>query len=634
MFQVIGRLKPGVTVPRAEAELDTVSRQLEAAYGEADKQRRGPRTTLLPGGKIFPIRSQDLPLVTAFPMVLVGLILLIACSNVANMMLARAAGRRREIAVRLALGASRVRLVRQLLTESLLVAAGAGALGFCLSLWLMHLASQVKMPLAMPVSYDLEPDGRVLVFTLLLSLFTGLAFGLAPALRATGAELTPALKEGAAVRLHGSRHLSLRNLLVVSQVAGSLMVLLLTGFLVLGFQRTSGIAVGFNPANLYVISLDPTREGYSGARTASFLQKLLDRVQKLPSVKAACLTDTVPMDVNGNPSVTVTTGPGSQKVVHSAHRFTVGKDYFDTLGIPILLGRGFRKEDEANDSTAVIVTEKLVREFWPDVDTPRSGPPGLRQVVRRLEIADEQRPPAGIDSLGTFDRRSMAKGRQAFEVVGVVKDFKMVFAMEEPRPVIFFPLRMSDYAQPSLRGVTLMMRAAEGGDVTGAVRREIAAMDANLTPFDARSMPEQIDRLMVLLRLAMKIYGAIGLFGLILAAVGLAGVTAYSVTQRGREIGIRIALGAGRGDVLRLAMNEGLVLVAVGTVLGLAGAWGAARLLSTLIEAVASATSAGTYDPVLLVGAPLMLAGLALVACYLPARKSTRIDPVVALRQE
>ena len=347
-------------------------------------------------------------------------------------------------------------------------------------------------------------------------------------------------------------------------------------------------------------------------------------MQKLPSVTAACLTETVPMAVNGNPSVSFSTGLGSPRAIHSAHRFTVGKDYFDTLGVPILLGRGFRKEDEAAGSTAVIVTEKLVRVFWQGADP----------LGRRIEIADDQRPPSGLDSLGTFDHRFAAKGRQTFEVVGVVKDFKMLFAMEDPRPGVFFPLRASDYVQPSLRGVTLMMRAAPGGDVTGAVRHEISAMDASLTPFEARSMDDQIDQFMYLLRLAMKIYGTIGLFGLVLASVGLAGVTAYSVTQRSREIGIRIALGAARGDVLRLVMSEGIVLVAVGTVLGLAGACAAARMLSGMISAIATATSASTSDPVLLVGAPLLLAALALGACYLPARRSTRIDPVVALRQE
>jgi predicted permease len=624
MFQVIGRLQPGVTVARAEAGLDTVIRQLEQSYGEEDRERRGLRATLLPGGKMFPIRSQDMPMVTALPMMLVGLILLIACSNIANMMLSRAAGRRKEIAIRLALGAGRARLIRQLLTESMLVAIGAGVLGLCLSFWLMNLASQVQMPLAIPVSYDLRPDGRALVFTLFLSLFTGLAFGLAPALRATRADLTPALKDTGAALLAGRRRLTFRRLLVLSQVTGSLMLLLLTGFLVLGFQRTSGIEVGFNPTNLSVLSLDPVRQGYSSTHAAHFFQTLLDRVQKLPSVAAACLTDTVPMSANGNPSVTFSTGEGTEKIVHAAHRYTVGKDYFDTLGIPILRGRAFRKEDEADDSTAIIVTEKLVSEFW------RAGDP----LGRRLEIADDRRPGGGLDTLGTFDHRSMAGARRTFEIVGVVKDVKMVFAMEDPRPGVFFPLRASDFSRPSMSGVTLIVRAAPGGDVIAAVRREISAMDANLAPFDARTMSEQIDRLMFFVRLAVRIYGTIGFFGLILASVGLAGVTAYSVTRRSHEIGIRMALGAGRGDVLRLVMREGIVLVGVGTVLGLAGAWNAARLLSGFVAAIATATSASISDPVLLVGAPLLLAGLALAACYLPARRSTRIDPVVALRQE
>jgi len=206
--------------------------------------------------------------------------------------------------------------------------------------------------------------------------------------------------------------------------------------------------------------------------------------------------------------------------------------------------------------------------------------------------------------------------------------------LAQPRPAIYFPLRTSDYARPSLLGVSLLVRAAPGGDVLNAVRHEIAAMDPDLAPFNVRSMPEQIDRLMYLLRLAGWIYGAIGVFGLILASVGLAGVTAYAVSRRGHEIGIRMALGAKAADVLRLVMQESLALVAAGTVLGLAGAWGVARLLSSFLSYVAQAVSATTSDPVLLVGAPLLLASLALAACYLPARRSMRIDPVAALRQE
>ena len=257
-------------------------------------------------------------------------------------------------------------------------------------------------------------------------------------------------------------------------------------------------------------------------------------------------------------------------------------------------------------------------------------------LSRRIEIGNgEIAPGKGLDSTGSFDHRpvSSAKGRQVFEIVGVARNTKMALELQDPRPGIYFPLRTPDYARPSLLGVSLMVRAAPGGDVLGAVRREIAAVDANLVPFNVRGMPEEIDRLMYLLRLAVWIYGGVGVFGLILASVGLAGVTAYSVSQRGREIGIRIALGAQRGDVLRLVMRESAVLVAVGTALGLAGAWGVARILSSFLSSIARAVDASTSDPVLLVGAPLLLGSLALVACYVPARKSMRIDPVVALRE-
>ena len=304
MFHVVGRLQPGITTARVETELDAVTRQLEQEYADPQRNRPGQRVQLVPGGRVTPVRPQDLPKLTAFPIVLVGLILLLACSNVANMMLARASGRRREIAVRLALGASRARLVRQLLTESMLIAGGSGLLGLGLTLCLLRWSAQIKMPLPIPINVEITPDGRVLFFALILTLLTGLAFGLVPALQATRQDLTPALKEGGAANLQRYRGLSLRNGLVLAQVSASLMLLLLTGFMVLGFHRTSGIDPGFNPRNLYLISLDPMRDGYSGEQSAAFFQKLSDRVKGLPSVAASSLTGTVPMALMGNGNVT------------------------------------------------------------------------------------------------------------------------------------------------------------------------------------------------------------------------------------------------------------------------------------------------------------------------------------------
>jgi len=626
MFQVVGRLRPGVTETAAEAELDAVAQQLAESYGEADKDRKGRRVLLLSGGKVLPVRKQDMPFFREFLMVMGGLTLLIACFNVANMMLARAADRRTEIAVRLALGASRARLIRQLLTESLLVAAGAAVPGFVLCVWLMHLMSQLRMPFPIPVSLDLNPDWRALLFTLVVTALTGLAFGLAPALQATRADITPALKEGGNIQFRKYRRLSLRNALVLCQMAASLTLLLLTGYMGLGIQSTLGIQEGFNPRNLFLISVDPVRDGYSTERAAAFLQKLLDRVKSLPSVTAACLTDTVPVALDGSAGVTFSTpgtaGSGSQEM-HWARKHMVGRDYFETAGIRILAGRGFRKEDETDGATAVIVSQELVRAYWQGGDA----------LGRRIDAGNDEVSGGFGAWPGTIDFRAGAigKGRKLYEVVGLVGDVTEDVVASKKHPVVYFPLHPADYAQPSLRGVTLMVRGAAGVDAISAVRREISAMDSGITPFNARSMIEQIAQFMSTLKAASWTYGLIGVFGLILAAVGLVGVTAYSVTQRGHEIGIRLALGAQKRDVLVLVMKEGATLVTVGTIIGLAFAWAGIRAMSGMFFSVASVQGA---DPVLLVGAPLLLAGLALVACYVPARKSTRIDPVVALRQE
>jgi len=624
MFQVVGRLKRSVTESAAEAELDGVAQQLAQSYGEADKDRKSRRVLLLSAGKILPIRKQDMPFFKEFLLVLGGLILLIACANVANMMLARASDRRKEIAVRLALGAGRARLMRQLLTESTLLAAGAAVPAFLLSVWLMHLLSRLRMPLPIPISFDLAPDWRALLFTLAVTALTGIAFGLAPALQSTRADLTPALKEGGNLQLRRYRRLSLRNALVLCQMAASLTLLLLTGYMGLGIQSTLGIQEGFNPRNLYLISLDPVRDGYSAARAADFFPKLLDRVKRLASVTAACLTDTVPVAIGGDPGVTFSTPEtGDSRELYWAGRHTVGREYFETAGIPIVAGRSFRKEDEKDGATSVIVSRELVRDF-------RKGeqPLGLR-----IDVVNDEASGGFGAWPGTLDFRSavLGKGHRIFEVVGVAEDVTEDVVVSKKHPVIYFPLHASDYAQPSLRGVTLMVRAVPGVDVIAAVRREIAATDSNLTPFNARSMTEQIAQFMSALKGASWTYGLIGIFGLILASVGLAGVTAYSVAQRRHEIGIRVALGAQKRDVLGLVMKEGAVLVAIGTLTGLAFAWAGIRALSGLFFSVASVKSS---DPVLLIGAPLLLAGVALAACYMPARRAMAIDPVAALREE
>jgi predicted permease len=626
MFHVTGRLRPGIAEAAAEAQLDAVTQQMQQSYGDTGKDRKGRRVLLLGAGKVIPLRKQDLPFFREFFLVMGGLVLLIACANVANMMLARAADRRKEIAVRLALGAGRARLVRQLLTESMLIAAGAAIPGFFLCIWCMHLLSQVRMPFPIPVSFDLNPDWRALLFTVGLAIVTGEAFGLLPALQATRPSLIPALKEGGNIQLRKHRRLSPRNALVLCQMAASLTLLLLTGYMGLGIQSTLGVQEGFNPRNMYLISLDPVRDGYSAEKAEAFFEKLLERVERLPAIAGACLTDTLPVAIDGSPDVTFAPSgesPGGSHETHWAPRHIVGRHYFETAGISILAGRGFRREDEASGARNVVVSKELARVLWSGRDA----------LGRRLEIGNDEAG-GGVGAMpGTVDFRAKVIGgdRQVYQIVGVANDVTEDLVVNKKHPAIYFPLRPEDYAQPSLRGVTLMLRAAPGVDAIAAVRREIATMDSALTPFNARSMAEQISQFMSALKAASWTYGLIGVFGLVLASVGLAGVTAYSVTQRGHEIGIRLALGAQKRDVLGLVMKEGAVLVTVGALVGMAFAWAGERAIAGMFFSVASVQGA---DPMLLVGAPLLLAGLALLACYIPARKSTRIDPVMALRQE
>ena len=631
IFHFVGRMQPGVNEARVEAELDAVARQLEQQYGDPDRKQPGRRVKALPGGKLMPIPKNDLPMVTSFFVVLGGIILLIASSNVANMMLARAADRRREIAIRLALGSGRFRLMRQLLTESLLVAAGAGVLGFLMASWIMSLASREKMVYPMPLTMNLAPDARVLLFTFLLTVFTGFAFGLAPALQATRTDLTPALKEGGDVaprKIRGGFKLPrLRNVLVMSQVAGSLALLLITGFLVIGHRRLTGLDVGFSTDRLYTLSLDPVRDGYTGPQAADFFHKLLDRAKGLPSVAAAILTDTVPMSMIGKPGARfLVDGQDGAKVFHWGQRYVVGMDFFDALDIPVLHGRGFRQEDEAAGSRAVIVSEKLAGECWK----------GENPLGKRIEIGSDDVPTFALGGAGMRSRDRVAGTRQTLEVVGVARNIRVGLNQSpaESPDVIYTPLRAADYARPGLHGLSLLVRAAPGADALGAVRREISAMDEKLTPFNARSMIDQVDEMLFPVKVALYTYGFIGVFGLILAAVGLAGVTAYSVTQRTREIGIRIALGAQKSDVMGLVMRESAILITIGTVMGLLGARAGIRVLSGALSMIARTTGNSTSDPVLLIGAPLLLGLLGLLSCYVPARRSTRVDPVVALRQE
>ncbi len=626
MFQMVARIRPSVTETAAFTALNAAAQQIADTYGDPDRNRKGPRVTLLDGGKVLPLRKQDLPFFKDFLLLLGGLLLLIACANVTNMMLARAAGRRGEFALRLALGAGRVRLIRQLLTEPLLLTACTAPLAFLFSLWIMHALSSLRMPLPIPISLNLLPDWRALAFTCVLTGLAGIGIGLAPALNATRADLVSALKQGSGAHLRAHRAISLRNALVLCQMAASLALLVVTGYMSIGIQTTIGVQQGFDPKNLYLISLDPVRDGFSPTLAASFLEKLLRRVQNLPGITSACLTDTLPVSLDGNPGVFVSAfGPSNETPPESywARHHIVGRGYFETAGIHILSGRGFNAQDEAGTTTAVILSQKAAEQFFPGQDA----------VGRRIEIRNGAAG-GGLGAMpGTIDFRAgvLAQGAHPFQVAGVVANVSEDLVASKKHPAVYFPLLIAGASQPSLRGVTLLVRAAPGLDPIPPIRREISALDANVTPFNATSMTEHISQFMSSLTAATWTYGVMGLFGLVLASVGLAGVTAYSVARRAREIGIRMALGAQTHDVLRLVMKQGAALVALGVASGIAFALAAIRALSALFFTVASVQG---YDPLLLLGAPSLLAAIGLIACYIPARRSARIDPAATLRTE
>jgi macrolide transport system ATP-binding/permease protein len=610
-FGVLMRLAPGVTAKSAEAALDAITRHLDEETLDPARNAKGRRVVLLPGGKIVPIPKDQLPVILGFQVVLNGLILSVACMNLANMLLARAAARRREVAIRLAVGASRFRLIRQLLTESVLLSLSGGAAGLVFAYWLTHLASKMKLPTPVPVKFDFSPDWHTLVFTSILSVATGILFGLAPALASTRADLASTLKQGALAQLRGYRRFGTRNLLMVFQVAGSLTLLLIAGFMVIGLNNTSSIHVAFDSNTMYLLSLDPVRDGYSADQASTLFDNLPDRLKHAAGIRDVALAEAAPFSiVAGGSTLSATSRTGPDQVVRGVAKQIIGANYFSALSETILSGREFDTRDQR---------------FEPS--TGKALPVVLNETAARAFFGND-------DPLG----RRISETAKSYEVVGVIRDLSTGMTQNGPVPIVYLPLTKSDFSHPPPGGMIVMVRANSGG-ATGAgamdgVRREMAGIDPNLVAFNVRTLAEQIDQATSFLRTSSIIYGGIGVFGLVLASIGLAGVTAYSVARRRKEIGIRMALGARKGQVLRLVLREGAVMVTVGSVLGLLAAFGISKAVSALTSIYVQVFKVGTSDPRLVFGAPLLLAALAMLACYLPARKSTQIDPLKALREE
>ncbi|HUN83589.1 MAG TPA: ABC transporter permease [Terracidiphilus sp.] len=619
MFHFLGRRQRGVAPLQIETALDTIQRQMLQDYGHPATDN-GHLLSVASGGKLIPMRQRELGLFAFLPMVVIALLLLIACSNVVNMLLARALDRRREVAVQLALGASRARLIRQLIMEGLLIAFGAGALGFTLTCWLMHFLSRVRLPHAMPVRFNVEVDWRVLLFTIGLTAITGLAIGLLPAIQATTPGLVPALKEGANLQLRKRRAFSLRNLLVVSQMAGSLTLLLVTGYIVFGMKYMMSGATGFDAGNTQLISVDPIRDGYSASRAEEFYPKLLDRVKALPGVVAATWTEAIPMQPSGK--MTFTTDIDGSKRVDKATKYIVGSDYFRTMGIRILRGRGLLKDDGEGSARSIVVSETLAQTVWRNDDP----------VGRRLSLVNRNELTFGLMGGSAFDYRT-ASPDQSYVVVGVVADV-LETPVAQPDPAVYLPMTEGDYTNPPFQGITLATRTTPGLDASSIVRAQIAAVDRNLTIFNAETMGDWLEQVMFVVKIGLWSYGLMAVFGLVLASVGLAGVTAYSVSSRVHEIGIRLALGARSQDILKMIMAEGMTLIVVGACIGITLAALVMRVMAASMDPVAQTIQRSESDLRIAAGALGVLLIVGLSACYLPARQSARVDPVIALRQE
>ena len=601
-LNVIGRLRPGVTLAQARAATLVTATRLHQARKARDS---GPEA---PGGRqvsVDPARGLMVPpkgrttttFVFGLLLAVVTLVLLVACANVANMLLARAAGRRKEIAVRLTLGASRWRVVRQLLTESMLLALAGGAAGLLLALWSAELLQSLlpQSPEGMRAPLDTSPDVRVFLYTLLLSVLTGVVFGLVPALQASKPNLVSALKDEAVG--FSWRRLSLRNALVVGQVAVTLLLLIAAGLFVRNLRNTQHADPGFQIENGFVMTYDLGPARYEPARGSLFHEELLAHVRNMPGVRAASLAEFVPLGGGGNKSPLYVEGEAvlsdrldeDSLLSHTA----VATDYFKTMGIALSSGRDFGEGDTASSPQVVVVNETLARRLAPDGNA----------VGKRLRM----------DSKGDY-----------LEVVGVAKDIKYDQLAEKTPYFAYRPLAQQYRAQ-----MTLHVRT--NGDpltVMSQVRAEVRALDRNLPLTEVKTLAEHMRAPLAPARLLAWLSGAFGILALLLAATGLYGVMAYLVSGRTREFGIRVALGANGGDVLRLVLGEGLMLVGVGMLLGLFASAALTRVLQSVLYGV-SAT-----DPTTFAGVALLLAAVTLVACYIPARRATKIDPMIALRYE
>jgi putative ABC transport system permease protein len=580
---VIGRLKPGVTVAQAQTEFDLLNRQIQQA--NPDRWKWGAKLTGLKEQISGRFRRAFLVLFGA-----VGCVLLIACTNLSNLLLARAATRRKEIAVRLALGASRWRLVRQMLTESLLLACGGALLGLPLAFGLTRALSASKA-FSIPLLQSVTIDGTALAFTVIIAFATGLIFGIVPAWHASGGDVQEDLKDASRGSSEGRRRAWVRQALVVSEVALACVLLVGAGLLIRSFKRLLEVDLGFRPEQAAAWRIETANRFQNDAQQVAFFNELIRSVEAVPGVESVGLTDTLPLGRNRS------WGVGAKGVTYPQGQFPIAfpriidHGYLKTMRIPFRAGRDFTEHDTAESEKVLIINQAMADRLWPGQDA-------VGQIA----------------NVGRFERR----------IVGVVSNVRHSSLEEVSGLEMYLPITQSGSGS-----VELVVRTKVPTEsVAPGVRAALGRVDPNLPTSEFQALGQLVDQAASPKRLVTLLLGGFSLLALILAALGIYGVISYSVTQRTNELGIRVALGARATDVLKLVIGQGMMPVAIGLGIGLIAAFALTRLMSSLLFGV-SAT-----DPVTFAGIAFLLAGVALVACWLPARRAAKIDPMIALRYE
>jgi putative ABC transport system permease protein len=601
-LQLFGRLEPGVRVSEAQAAMDVLMTSLEAEHPESDQ---GVTALVIPEplGRPMPMRAvrEAVPFVRLFGLAIAGLVLLLACMNVANLLLVRATVRQREIAVRAALGATRGQLVRQMITEGLLLSGLGGVAGYLLGQWVSNAyISRLDLGADVPLRFDVSFDLNVFLFSLGAAVLTGVAIGFWPAWRASRADARAALHDGGKGHSDGADRQRVRRVLVIGQISGALALLVVAGLFIRTLTAAQDIDLGFDARHLITARLDPKQIGYDEDRTNEFYKELQRRVAAWPDVASVAVAFTTPMSyliaggalyIEGQP-ISAGSQPPASFINHAGH------NYFDTMEIPIVRGRAFVEDDErdrSNTRKVAIVNQSMAEKYWPGQDP----------IGKRFQIFNLTDP--------------------MIEVVGVARDSKYVLVFEAPRPYLYLPI----VRDGSLR--TLHVRAiGDPAALAPRLEREIKALAPDLPIADLRTMSQSLAGMFgfLIFRVGAIQAGGMGLLGLVLAILGVYGVVSFSASLRTREIGIRVALGARPRDVLRLIVGQGVQLVVIGILLGLGISAGMSRVLSRFLPLVDAA------DWITFVSVAAGLAVLALLACYVPARRATRVPVMTALRYE